>query len=198
LKGVAEVETVFQLTKASLGLDNLKYDVKLARGLSYYTGCIFEVALDRQVHSEITMGSIGGGGRYDNLTGSFGMPGLSGVGISFGAERIYDVLEELNLFPKDVIDHTAIVMMAFDDESMQWAFYVGQMLRNEGIAVDVYPDAGKLKKQIKYAADKQVRYAGIIGEEEVRTKAISVKNLISGEQTAYSLETLIELLKQEK
>ncbi|MBK8632298.1 MAG: histidine--tRNA ligase [Saprospiraceae bacterium] len=198
LKGVAEIESVFQLSKVNTGLDNLKYDVKLARGLSYYTGCIFEVALDKEVHPEITMGSIGGGGRYDNLTGSFGMPGLSGVGISFGAERIYDVLEELNLFPADVIDQAAIVMMAFDDQSLEWAFYVGQMLRNEGIAVDVYPDPGKLKKQIKYAADKKVKYAGIIGEEEVRTKTISLKNLISGEQMAYNLETLTELLKQEK
>ena len=198
LKGVAEIESVYQLSKVNTGLDNLKYDVKLARGLSYYTGCIFEVALDKEVHPEITMGSIGGGGRYDNLTGSFGMPGLSGVGISFGAERIYDVLEELNLFPADVIDQAAIVMMAFDDQSLEWAFYVGQKLRNEGIAVDVYPDPGKLKKQIKYAADKKVKYAGIIGEEEVRTKTISLKNLISGDQMPYNLETLTELLKQEK
>lgn len=195
LKGVEEVENVFSLIASGEEVDNLIYDVKLARGLSYYTGCIFEVAIDKKAHPAVEMGSIGGGGRYDNLTGSFGMPGLSGVGVSFGAERIYDVLEELSLFPDEILGTTSIVLMAFDQETVLWAYKVAQALRIEGISADLYPDPGKLKKQLKYALDKGIKYAGIIGDEEAKLKTITLKNLETGTQESVSLQTLIDQLK---
>lgn len=197
LKGIEEIQKVFSLLQDG-EVDNLVFDVKLARGLSYYTGCIFEVALSKIKHPDTVMGSIGGGGRYDDLTGSFGMPGLSGVGISFGAERIFDVLEELDLFPEDVAEGAAIVMMAFDDQSMTWAYKVAQKLRKAGIATDVYPEAAKMKKQLKYASDLKVKFAGIIGDHELANQLIALKNLITGEQESLDVDALIEKLKKQE
>jgi histidyl-tRNA synthetase len=181
LKGLEELKTVYDFISTT-SINNLVFDVKLARGLGYYTGCIFEVAVDTQIHQGFVMGSIGGGGRYDNLTTSFGLPGTSGVGISFGAERIFDVLTELALFPDNVESKPAIVLMAMDHASLMYAFKVASTLREEGINIDIYPEPGKLKKQIKYAVDKGVKYAGIIGEQEVVDQVVMCKNLETGEQ----------------
>ena len=192
--GLKEIDAVFSFL-ADSGVEDLRFEVTLARGLSYYTGCIFEVALDKAKHPGVVMGSIGGGGRYDNLTGSFGMPGLSGVGISFGAERIYDVLEELDLFPMDVVEKPKAIFMAFDDVSLLWAFKVAQALRKAGVVVEVYPDAGKLKKPMKFANDKGVKYAAIVGDEEVKEHKVALKNLDTSEQQLLTIEELITQLK---
>lgn len=193
-KGLQEIEQVFGFLEDS-GIEDLKFEITLARGLSYYTGCIFEVAVDKTKHPNVVMGSIGGGGRYDNLTGSFGMPGLSGVGVSFGAERIYDVLEELNLFPAEVLEKPRAVFMAFDEASLVWAFKAAQAVRAEGIDVEVYPDAGKIKKQMKFANDKGVQFAAIVGDQEVANKTVALKDLDTGEQVSLDLEALISKLK---
>lgn len=193
-KGLDELSAVFGFLQNS-EVDNLRFEITLARGLSYYTGCIFEVAVDAAKHPGIVMGSIGGGGRYDNLTGSFGMPGLSGVGISFGAERIYDVLEELSLFPAKVIEKPTMVFMAFDDASLQWAFQAASQVRQAGIPVEIYPDPGKLKKQMKFATDKGIRWACIIGDQEAANKTIALKDLDSGEQVSLDVSELITKFK---
>jgi histidyl-tRNA synthetase len=195
LKGLEELKTVYDFISTTQ-INNLVFDVKLARGLGYYTGCIFEVAVDTQVHQGFVMGSIGGGGRYDNLTSSFGLPGTSGVGISFGAERIFDVLTELALFPDNVESKPAIVLMAMDYASLMYAFKVASTLREEGINIDIYPEPGKLKKQIKYAVDKGVKYAGIIGEQEVVDQIVMCKNLETGEQKGVGIEELIGLVQR--
>jgi histidyl-tRNA synthetase len=193
-KGIEELQQVYTFLDQS-EIDNLVFDVSLARGLSYYTGCIFEVKVDTTKHTEIAMGSIGGGGRYDNLTGTFGLPGVSGVGVSLGAERIYDVLEELNLFPSNVNQASRIIFLTFDDLSLKQAFVYGQLLRKNGIACDVYPDAKQMKKQMKYANDRGMEYAAIIGESELKDNVISLKNMISGEQKNVRIDELITLLK---
>lgn len=168
----------------------IQFDTTLARGLGYYTGCIIEVnGVDAQ------MGSLGGGGRYDNLTGVFGWPDVPGVGISFGAERIYDVLEAKGMFPENVQAGPKILFAAFDEVSHKYAFDMVTILRRAGISSDLYPDAGKLKKQISYASDIGCSYVGIVGEAEVQNLTISLKNLDSGEQTECSIEQLIALLK---
>lgn len=192
-KGVEELTQVLSYLGAE-ALSNVAFDIKLARGLGYYTGCILEVAVDTDAHPGMIMGSIGGGGRYADLTGTFGMNGLSGVGISFGVERIYDVMEELNLFPADACADIKIVLMGMDDASLAYAFKLASALRAKGIAVDIYPEAGKLKKQIKYAADKGVTFAGIIGESEVAGQTVSVKNLVTGEQQSVASAELSDYL----
>lgn len=192
-KGIEELQRVFALIEEGI-IDNLLFDIKLARGLGYYTGCILEVAVDTKIHQGLVMGSIGGGGRYDNLTAGFGLPGTSGVGISFGAERIFDVLTELNLFPENVSIKPSVVLMAMDDNALVFAFKVATHLRNAGINTDIYPEAGKLKKQIKYAADKGVKYAGIIGDQEMSTNQVMCKNLITGDQVAVSVDALSNFL----
>jgi len=170
--------------------NDLRFDTTLARGLGYYTGCIFEVN-----GVDADMGSLGGGGRYDNLTGVFGMPNVPGVGISFGAERIYDVLEAKGLFPANVHAGPTILMVAFDEASHQYAFKVVTRLRKAGIASDLYPEPGKMKKQIKYASDIGCSYIGIIGESEMNNSTIMVKNLTSGDQREVSIEELLSQLK---
>ena len=170
--------------------NDLRFDTTLARGLGYYTGCIFEVN-----GVDADMGSLGGGGRYDNLTGVFGMPNVPGVGISFGAERIYDVLEAKGLFPANVHAGPAILMVAFDEVSHHYAFNVVTRLRKAGIASDIYPEPGKMKKQIKYASDIGCSYIGIIGESEMNNSTIMVKNLTSGDQQESSIDELLRLLK---
>ncbi len=193
-KGLEELESVFGFLDEEV-LSNLKFDVSLARGLSYYTGCIFEVKVDTQKHPNVVMGSIGGGGRYDNLTGAFGLNGVSGVGVSLGAERIYDVLEELDLFPKEVSQSSRVIFLSFDEKCLKQSFVYAQKLRKLNIACEVYPDAKQMKKQFKYTNDRALPYAAIIGESELNDGVISLKDMTSGEQKNVTIDQLIEILK---
>lgn len=177
-KGIAELEEVWQIAGA-LGLSDsrLELDVTLARGLSYYTGAIFEVKANN-----VSIGSISGGGRYDNLTGAFGQPGLSGVGISFGVDRIYDVMDELQLFPATAQQSTQVLIVCFDAEGRSVAYPLLSQLREAGVAAEAYPDLAKVKKQLDYANAKQIPYVVLIGSEEIQTGKLTVKNMITGEQ----------------
>lgn len=188
LKGIEEVSFVLS-TLERLGLKNeLELDLMLARGLNYYTGCIFEVkALDVQI------GSITGGGRYDNLTGIFGMPGISGVGISFGADRIYDVLNQLELYPQSVSTTTKVLFVNFGQAEAAYCLPVLSQLRQADVSCEIYPDAAKMKKQMQYANAKQVPYVVIVGEMEMQEGKFTLKDMQSGEQ---SLLTSSELLKK--
>lgn len=185
LKGVEEMEIVFdELENVGCTL-NIELDLCLARGLNYYTGAIFEVkALDAQI------GSITGGGRYDNLTGIFGLPGVSGVGISFGADRIYDVLNELNLFPKELQSSTQVLFAAFGQDELHYALRWAKELRAKGIAVEVYPEPTKMKKQMGYADDKKIPYVAIVGGNEMETNTVMLKNMATGEQKQVTLDEL--------
>ena len=192
LKGVREVRQVFDYLNGTL--PELTFDISLARGLNYYTGCIFEVKLDTDAYPGFSMGSIGGGGRYDNLTGVFGMPGISGVGVSFGAERIYDVMEELDLFPGNVDQDIRLLFVAMDDESHRFAFGIATGLREQGIPCDVYPEPAKMKKQMSYANARNVPFVAIIGETERQSGSVTLKNMISGEQSLVPADRIKELL----
>lgn len=195
LKGVEEIEEVFRFLDIFGSSDLLdgrvEVDITLARGLNYYTGCIFEVKTN-----EVAMGSIGGGGRYDDLTGMFGLKDLTGVGVSFGADRIYDVLEELNLFPVSSEITTKLLIVNFDEEYVQHTLPILTSLRENGVAAELYPTAAKLKKQMSYADAKGIPYVLLVGEEEVSTANYSLKNMESGEQRGITLEDLIILLKK--
>ena len=195
LQGIGEVEQMQGYLRHTPLQNTFSYDVTLARGLNYYTGCIFEVNVNLAVHPGIKMGSIGGGGRYDDLTGIFGMKGTSGVGISFGAERIYDVLEELELFPVQNAQALNVVLIAFDEDTHRFAFGAAAALRAAGINADLYPEPAKLKKQMKYANDRQVPYTILIGAEEARSGKLTLKNMHTGEQALMSLEEIISLLR---
>ena len=192
LKGVAEMEEVFALVEstktASLKEEShfsIELDLCLARGLNYYTGAIFEVkALDAQI------GSITGGGRYDNLTGIFGLPNVSGVGISFGADRIYDVLTELNLFPKELQSTTQVLFATFGQEELRYALRWAKELRAKGIAVEVFPEPAKMKKQMGYADAKRIPWVAIVGGDEMAQHKVMLKNMTSGEQQLVDLENL--------
>lgn len=188
IKGIEEIDMVYQYLENTI--DNLSFDITLARGLNYYTGCIFEVVIDAEAYPGFSMGSIGGGGRYDNLTGTFGMPGVSGVGVSFGAERIYDVMHELNLFPQDVEKNIRLLMVALDEKSHQKAFLWLTQLRKAGIASDLYPEPAKMKKQLGYANDRNIPYVAIIGEAECASQTVSLKNMVTGEQKTIPVENL--------
>jgi histidyl-tRNA synthetase len=189
LIGVTELERVWQLV-AGFGLINpqIEFDATLARGLSYYTGAIFEVKANG-----VAIGSISGGGRYDNLTGTFGMAGLSGVGISFGVDRIYDVLEELQLFPENQLVTTQIMITNFDVEAENYGLKVLSELRANGIKAEMYPDSTKLKKQFDYADRKQISYVVIIGSEEMQTGVLSLKNMVTGEQQKVSVAEIVTI-----
>lgn len=189
LKGIDEVAFVLD-TLDKLGLRNaLELDLTLARGLNYYTGCIFEVkALDVQI------GSITGGGRYDNLTGIFGMPGISGVGISFGADRIYDVLNQLDLYPQSVSTTTKVLFTNFGQAEAAYCLPLLAVLRNSGVPCEIYPDSAKMKKQMQYANAKQVPYVVLVGETEMQQQKFTLKDMLSGEQTLVSGEELVEKL----
>ncbi len=178
LKGIEELEFVLKQTSA-LGLERaeVEFDVTLARGLNYYTGAIFEV----KVH-DVKMGSICGGGRYDDLTGLFGLSGMSGVGISFGADRIYDVLLELNLFPENTQDTLTVLFANFGDNEAAYAMKLAKTLRASGVDCEVYPSATKMQKQFKYADARKAKFVAIIGENELKDGVIQVKNMDSGEQ----------------
>ena len=189
LKGVEEMEIVFdELSIVNCQL-SIELDLCLARGLNYYTGAIFEVkALDAQI------GSITGGGRYDNLTGIFGLPGVSGVGISFGADRIYDVLTELDLFPKELQSTTQLLFATFGAAELHYALGWAKQLRARKIAVEVYPEPTKMKKQIGYADDKQIPFVAIVGGNEMETNTVMLKNMATGEQQQVTLDQLCTIL----
>ncbi|MBO4945562.1 MAG: ATP phosphoribosyltransferase regulatory subunit, partial [Muribaculaceae bacterium] len=188
--GVAELKTVVDGTR-QLGLDaDLDLDVSLARGLNYYTGIIIEVkALDFQI------GSITGGGRYDNLTGVFGMPGLSGVGISFGADRIYDVLNGLDLYPADASRGVDVMFCNFGEAEAMASMKLIKELRAKGISAEIYPDAAKMKKQMGRADALNARFVGIIGETELAEGSVTVKNMKTGEQAKINISEAADYLK---
>jgi histidyl-tRNA synthetase len=187
LKGIEELRYVFQ-TIAAIGVQQAKieFDVTLARGLNYYTGAIFEVKVDN-----INMGSICGGGRYDDLTATFGLSGVSGVGISFGADRIYDVLEELNLFPKNVSLSLSVLFVNLGHKESLVSMQLAKELRSKNIDCEVYPSAAKLQKQLKYANERGCTWVVIIGEEELKNQQLSLKNMESGEQFKIAITDFI-------
>ena len=186
LKGVEESEFILK-TIAGLGIQSeVELDLTLARGLNYYTGAIFEVkALDVQI------GSISGGGRYDNLTGVFGMEGMSGVGISFGADRIYDVLNQLDLYPKEAVNGTQLLFVNFGEAEAAYVLPVLAQVRAAGIRAEIYPDATKMKKQMSYANAKMVPFVAIVGENEMKEGKVMLKNMTSGEQSLVTPDELV-------
>ncbi|MET0570136.1 MAG: histidine--tRNA ligase [Pedobacter agri] len=195
LKGIAEIEQVFEYVESliSYGLPltaKLELDITLARGLNYYTGCIFEVKTN-----EVAMGSIGGGGRYDDLTGMFGLKDLTGVGVSFGADRIYDVLEELNLFPAAAEVGTKVLISNFDVAAEKYALPILQQLRSAGISAELYPSSAKLKKQMAYADAKNIPYVILIGGDEIASGELTLKDMQSGEQKKLTVLGILDVLK---
>jgi histidyl-tRNA synthetase len=193
LKGIEEIESIFSyvagLTSPNSKLKGtLELDITLARGLNYYTGAIFEVKTN-----EVAMGSIGGGGRYDDLTGMFGLKDLTGVGISFGADRIYDVLEELNLFPESAEETTRLLIVNFDADAEKYALPILQALRTNGVAAELYPTSAKLKKQMSYADNKRIPYVVLIGTEEMQSGQLTLKDMKTGEQRTLTQKDLVEL-----
>ncbi len=191
LKGIEELEAVFNYLGEGETKNEVVFDITLARGLSYYTGCIFEVQA-----KGVQMGSIGGGGRYDDLTGVFGMPGTSGVGVSFGAERIFDVMEELKLFPGESATQLRAVFLAFDEAAHLYAFRCLRRLRAAGINAEIYPEPAKMAKQFKYVDKRQAPYAIVIGSNEMASGELALKNMKTGEQENLKLEGIIERLRQ--
>jgi histidyl-tRNA synthetase len=191
LKGIDEMEEVFALLESSPVNCLVELDLTLARGLNYYTGAIIEVKA-----SDVAMGSICGGGRYDDLTGIFGLPGVSGVGISFGADRIYDVMQELNLFPGDVLTFSKVLLVNFGTEEQKYAQKVLFKLRDAGISCELYPEAAKMKKQMQYADKNQIPFVIIIGKNEMETGQLAVKNMKTGEQTLLDTEAVISHLNE--
>lgn len=187
LKGVEETRFILN-TLQTVNLNNeIQLDLTLARGLNYYTGAIFEVkALDTP------MGSITGGGRYDNLTGIFGMPGLSGVGFSFGADRIFDVLNTLDLFPKEAVHTTQVLFINFGEKETAYCIPLVAQLRKAGIRTEIYPDSAKMKKQMGYANAKEIPFVVLVGENEMNTGKLTLKNMTTGEQTQVDIDELIE------
>ncbi|MBS1526644.1 MAG: histidine--tRNA ligase [Bacteroidetes bacterium] len=191
LKGCDEVESVLNyIANCPLRTAKLELDITLARGLNYYTGAIFEVKTN-----EVAMGSIGGGGRYDDLTGMFGLKGLTGVGISFGADRIYDVMEELKLFPETAGETTRVLICCFDAEGEKYALPLLKRLRDNNISSELYPAGAKIKKQLDYANGKQIPYTIVIGSDEMRSGLLAFKDMNSGVQEKLSAEEIIKRLK---
>jgi histidyl-tRNA synthetase len=190
LKGVEETRFILDTLK-TLGLKNeIQLDLTLARGLNYYTGAIFEVkALDVQI------GSITGGGRYDNLTGIFGMPGISGVGISFGVDRIFDVLNALDCYPKDAVNGTQLLFINFGEKETAYCLPVVAKTREAGIRTEIFPDATKMKKQMSYANAKQIPFVALAGENEMSAGKLTLKNMLTGDQQLVSAEELISIVK---
>jgi len=187
-KGLAELNEVFDILDAfGAKVPQLELDVTLARGLSYYTGAIFEVK-----PKNVQMGSICGGGRYDGLTDTFGLPDVSGVGISFGVDRIYDVLEELQLYPDNAESSTEVLMVSFDDESWKYCLKVLHRLRTANVKAELYPEPVKLKKQMKYANDKQIPYVILVGSEEMKTGDLTFKNMKEGTQENLNAESILK------
>lgn len=193
LKGVDELAFVgAEVQKIGLQSANLNLDVTLARGLNYYTGAIFEVGAPESVQ----MGSIGGGGRYDDLTGIFGLKDMSGVGISFGLDRIYLVMEELNLFPETVSTASKVIFFNMGEQEMSYAIQAAMQLREAGIKAEIYPDKVKIDKQFKFADKKGIPYAVTVGAQEIEEQNYALKNLVTGDKEVFSLEELIAHLKE--
>ncbi len=192
MKGVSELRFICDnVTDLGLNTSILDLDVTLARGLNYYTGAIFEVAPPKSV----SMGSIGGGGRYDDLTGIFGLKNMSGVGISFGLDRIYLVIEELNLFPETVTSTSKALFINYGEKEAFYSMKAIKELRSSGIKVELYPDNVKVGKQFQHADKREIPFAVIVGDEEMKNNEYSLKDLVSGEQKKVSLEELKEILK---
>ena len=191
IKGCDEIETVLNYIAGNpLRTAKLELDITLARGLNYYTGAIFEVKTN-----EVQMGSIGGGGRYDDLTGMFGLKGLTGVGISFGADRIYDVLEELNLFPQTASQGTKVLICCFDADGEKFALTILKQLRDSDIPSELYPAGAKIKKQLDYANAKQVPFTIMIGSDEMQSGLLTLKDMVSGGQKKLPAAEIVEMLK---
>ena len=192
LKGCDEIEEVSNyIASCQLQTANLELDITLARGLNYYTGAIFEVKTN-----EVAMGSIGGGGRYDDLTGMFGLKGLTGVGISFGADRIYDVMDELNLFPEAANQSTQLLICCFDKEGEKFALPILQQLRTQDINAELYPAGAKLKKQLDYANNKNIPYTIIIGSDEIESGLLTIKNMQTGVQEKVTAEQVFATISK--
>ena len=191
VKGVEECSTILNLAEQLGVATEIELDLTLARGLNYYTGAIFEVKA-----KDVEIGSITGGGRYDNLTGVFGVSGLSGVGISFGADRIYDVLNQLNLYPEELLQSTQLVFTTFGENEFAYALQCLKQVRAAGIPAEIYPECVKIKKQMAYANGKGTPYVAIVGETEVAEKKVMLKDMVSGEQTLVSIDELIAKLKK--
>ncbi len=191
LEGIKELEYILSVVnQLTIKKAKIEVDVTLARGLDYYTGAIFEV-----VSNEVKLGSICGGGRYADLTGIFGLKNMSGVGISFGADRIYDVMNELALFPETLGAGTQVLFINFGDKEEEYVLPILQELRELGIRSELYPDTAKMKKQMKYADQKQIPFVVLVGEEEMKEGNLGLKNMNSGEQTKVNLQQLIEIVK---
>lgn len=189
VKGVEETRFILEKVEA-VGMQNeLQLDLTLARGLNYYTGAIFEVKA-----KDVTIGSITGGGRYDNLTGIFGMPGLSGVGISFGADRIYDVLNTLDLYPQNATQATQVLFINFGEAEADFGLPIATKVRAAGISVELYPDSAKMKKQMAYANSKSIPFVVLVGENEINQGKVTLKNMITGDQQLVSAEELIAIV----
>ena len=191
LKGVEEIRSILSTLSSLNTLKNeIQLDLTLARGLNYYTGAIFEVKA-----SDVQIGSITGGGRYDNLTGIFGMPGISGVGISFGVDRIFDVLNALDCYPKDAVNGTQLLFINFGEKETTYCLPVVAKAREAGIRTEIFPDSTKMKKQMSYANAKEIPYVALAGENEIAEGKLTLKNMTSGEQELVTPEELIEIIK---
>lgn len=186
LKGVEELETIFDLVSLTQVATTIELDLTLARGLNYYTGAIIEVKAN-----DVQIGSISGGGRYDNLTGVFGMDGVSGVGISFGADRIYDVLNQLNGFPAMSEENTRLLFINFGDKEQRFCLPLLKAVRAAGINAEIFPEAAKIKKQMSYADGKKIPFVAIVGENEINANAVMLKNMTSGEQQLVPVDELV-------
>jgi histidyl-tRNA synthetase len=187
LKGVEELETIFDLVSITQIATTIELDLTLARGLNYYTGAIIEVKAN-----DVQIGSISGGGRYDNLTGVFGMDGVSGVGISFGADRIYDVLNQLNGFPAMSEENTRLLFINFGDKEQRFCLPLLKAVRAAGINAEIFPEAAKIKKQMSYADGKKIPFVAIVGENEINANAVMLKNMTSGEQHLVPVDELTD------
>jgi len=188
-KGIAEIKEILNLAETLHVASTIEFDATLARGLNYYTGAIFEVSA-----KNVEMGSICGGGRYDDLTGVFGLKDVSGVGISFGADRIYDVLEMLNLFPETVTNFTQVLITNLGEQELLYCMPLANELRSHNIATEIYPDAGKMKKQMTYADKNKIKYVVIAGTDEMSNNVFTLKNMYSGEQVKMTIQDLIGMI----
>lgn len=190
IQGIGEMRTIFGYLDPIKLVSDVELDLTLARGLNYYTGAIFEVK-----SKDVEIGSITGGGRYDDLTGIFGLAGVSGVGISFGADRIYDVMLQLDLFPKDAISAARVMFVNFGEKEEKYCLPVLYKLRQEGISSEIYPDADKMKKQMNYANRKGIKFVALAGESEISQRMINLKNMETGEQQLFTSEEMVAFLK---
>ncbi len=192
LKGIEEVETILGYFETLEIKTELELDLTLARGLNYYTGAIIEVKA-----KDVQIGSICGGGRYDDLTGVFGLNDISGVGVSFGADRIYDVMEQLNIFPKEIVASTKVLFVNFGKKEEAYCLPLLQQLRNYGISAEIFPESAKMKKQMTYANNKNIPYVILVGESEVSEGILTVKNMDLGEQSKMKFEELLNKIQNE-